>query len=196
MAERIPGDGFLGSVLPDPAAQDVLRWRQVHPGILPEMAPPHITMAYPPFVREESWPQIRPALAECLGGFEPFEVVLREVGTFPGAPAYLWLKPQDGGALRRIRDVLAERFPLYVPIEEFEGSFVPHVTVSVFDCEQALTQAQQALAAGLKPIHFWVREFTYGAFDEQGGVRYLDRLPLGKLSGGAGRGDEGLRHRK
>jgi 2'-5' RNA ligase len=150
------------------------------PGILENMGAPHITMVYPPFVRREFWPQAAPALAECIGGFEPFEVVLEEVGTFPGDPAYLWLKPEDRGVLKQIRDVLAERFPPYVSVKAFGGSFVPHVTVSVFDSAPALAKARQQIADGLEPIHFWVSDFAYGAFDYDGGVVHVDRLPLGK----------------
>ena len=109
-----------------------------------------------------------------------FEVLLRDVGMFPGDPGYLWLKPEDGGMLRRIRDVLAAQFPQYVSVAAFGGSFVPHVTVSVFDSAQALAEAQKRVTDGLAPVHFWVTEFTYGAFDQDGGVVHIDRLPLGK----------------
>jgi 2'-5' RNA ligase len=182
MTKLTPGDGFLGIVLPDGAAQEVLHWRRMVPGILENMGPPHITMFYPPFVPRESWSRAAPALAECIGGFAPFEVVLRETGTFPGDPSYLWLKPEDAGMLKRMRDVLAERFPHYVSVAAFDGSFVPHVTVSVFDRAQALAQARKRIANGMAPIHFWVTEFMYGAFDQDGGVVYIDRLSLGEGS--------------
>jgi 2'-5' RNA ligase len=180
MAEVVPGDGFLGIVLPDGAAQQVLHWRRMVPGILENMGPPHITMVYPPFVPRESWSRAASPLAECIGGFAPFEVVLRETGTFPGDPSYLWLKPEDGGMLRQMRDALAEGFSQYVSAAAFGGSFVPHVTVSVFENAQALAEAQKKIADGLAPIRFWVTEFTYGVFDGDGGVVYLDRLLLGK----------------
>jgi hypothetical protein len=77
---------------------------------------------------------------------------------------------------------LAEQFPQYVSVADFGGSFVPHVTVSVFDRAQALAKARKRIADGLTPIHFGVTEFTYGAFDRDGGVVYIDRLPLGKGS--------------
>jgi 2'-5' RNA ligase len=126
------------------------------------------------------WPQVVVALSECIGAFSPFDVVLSETGTFLGNPAYLWLKPEDGGVMKQIRDVLAERFPRFVPVPNLDRSFVPHVTVSVFDDARALAEAQQEIVRSLEPIHFRVSKFTYGVFDEDGGVVHLDSLPLGE----------------
>lgn len=170
----------MGIFLPENAAAEVLRWRCVYPGILSEMVPPHITLVYSPFVPEAEWAQVRPALADCLRVFEPFDVTLKTVGTFPGDPAFLWLKPDDSGLLRRIRDTLAQRFPQYVPPSSAGPGFVPHVTVSVFNSDEGLLQARQAVAKGLAPVRFSVREFSYWALGQDDEWRDLDQLYLGQ----------------
>jgi 2'-5' RNA ligase len=182
MAEPVPGDGYLAVLLPGQAAEEVLRWRYLFPGTVSAMGPPHITVVYSPFVPHDAWASIQCAMADCVGKFATFEVTLSQVGVFLGEPSYLWLKPEDGGVLKRIRDILAERFSEYVPPAcASDGlGFVPHVTVSVFDSAEELSQARQAASAGLTPVRFAVRDLSYAVLGDDGEWRECGRLVLGR----------------
>jgi 2'-5' RNA ligase len=177
MRSPVPGDGALGVFLSPEVSQQVDRWRSVYLREHYEGIPPHITVVYPSFVRVEEWPSARPALVECLAQFQAFDITLKELGTFPGTPHVLWLKPEDGDHLSRIHRQLIHRFPHYVPPGSPE--FVPHVTIGFFDAEEALSQAREAVQAQIKPLHFRVEELFYAVLGDEGVWRVHDRLPLG-----------------
>jgi 2'-5' RNA ligase len=133
-------------------------------------------VAYPPLIPEKEWPLMRSALVECLRVFQPFNITLKEVGTFAGSTHVLWLKPEDGGNLSRIHVTLSERFPDYVPALPFD--YIPHLTVGFFNSQQALSQAQEAILSGIKALHFRVDELIYMVLDSDGVWGIRDRLPL------------------
>jgi len=64
-----PGDGALGVFFPKEVSLSIDKWRRVYLRQHGEISP-HITVAYPPFVRLEEWPSVRPAIVECLGRFD------------------------------------------------------------------------------------------------------------------------------
>ena len=131
-----------------------------------------------PFVRVEEWPSMRPAIVECLAQFQPFDVMLKELGTFAGTPHVLWLKPDDDGHLARIHAQLAKRFSKYIPATPLD--FVPHVTVGFFDTQAALSQAREAMLAEIAPLHFRIDALSYVVFCADDTWPVHDRLPLGK----------------
>jgi 2'-5' RNA ligase len=180
MAEPVPGDGYLAVLLPSRAAEEVLHWRRLFPGVVSGMGPPHITIVYSPFVPRDAWADVRCEMAGCLGRFAPFEVALRQVGVFSGEPSYLWLKVEDGGMLERIRDALAERFSQYVPPSADGLGFVPHATVSVFDSAEELSQARQTISSGLRPVRFTVCALSYAVLGDYGEWWECGRLVLGR----------------
>ncbi len=175
----------LGISLPEPAGTAVNLWRRLYDPNY-ESLWPHITLAYPPFVPPEEWPRVKPAIAACLADFQPFKVTLRETGIFLGNPNHvLWLKPEDGGVLVRIRHALEKALPEHVPPLPFE--YQPHVSLCFFQGIEALRQAQEKVQNELTPVVFQVSHVGY-AFQQADDLwRTYDLIPLG---GGISQVDE------
>ena len=177
MAAPVPGDSALGFFPPDEISAEIDRWRCIydpnHEGIRP-----HITVAYPPFIPEKGWATNRPALVELLKDWPPFPVTLRDLGTFAGSPAVLWLRPEDGGRLTRLHDALAGLFPAYeltLPV-----GYVPHLTLGFFETPEALAEAQKVILSEIKPLHFEADELIYMVFGDDSMWHTRDRLSLGR----------------
>lgn len=172
-------DRALVVLVPEPVSTLVDQWRSLYDPSF-AIVPPHITVAYPPFVPEAEWPSIRPSIAELLAQFPPFRVELTELGTFVGSSFYLWLKPEDGGSLADIHAALAQRFPEHVPQGKYD--YRSHVTIGVFDSEQELLEAQRRIQAGWQARNFFVEELVYLSLDSRGQWCVYSRLPLGEDS--------------
>ena len=170
-------DRALVALLPPQVSAEIDRWRSLYyPSF--QVVPPHITVAYPPFVPVEDWARVQPLVAQCLRGFAPFSVQLAHLGVFHGDPSYLWLKPEDGGCLMRLHQTLVERFPQYMPDLDF--AYCPHVTIGAFSSARELRAARQAVSAAWQPCQFEVRQLVYLAPDEGGVWCVCSRLPLGR----------------
>ncbi len=175
----------LGISLPEPAGEAVNLWRRLYDPSFDALWP-HITLAYPPFVPPEEWPQVKPIIAACLAGFQPFQVTLRETGIFLGNPNHvLWLKPEDGGTLVRMRRALEKALPEYIPPLPFE--YQPHVSIAFFQDLEALHRAQEKVQYELTPVVFqaWELDYVFQQPDNQ--WRFFDKISLG---GGFSRVDQ------
>lgn len=178
MEPPIPGDSSLGIFIPAEANESIHRWPRAYDPHNKTIAP-HVTVAYPPFVPESRWPQVRPALANCLRAFPAFTITLREPGAFPGDPYHvLWLRPEDDGSLLHLRAALETQFPAYVPPVPFDR-YIPHLTVGFFRDPAALAAAQAVIRAEMTPLRFRVHELLYMVLDDDGIWQLRDRLPLG-----------------
>ncbi len=177
MAAPVPGDSALGFFPPGEISREIDRWRFIydphHEGIRP-----HITVAYPPFIPEKDWAMNQPALVELLKDYLPFSITLRDLGTFAGRPAVLWLRPEDGGHLTRLHNALVDLLPAYILTSPL--GYVPHLTLGFFDTPEALAEAQQVILSEMKPLHFEADELIYMVFGDDGVWRTRDRLPLGR----------------
>jgi len=120
---------------------------------------PHLTLAYPPYISKEEWPQLRPLLAEYFAALSPVEITLAEVKQFMSPEYVLWLKPEDAGVIMRIRNRLEERFPRYIPRLPYE--FMPHVTVAVFAEMEKLVVAHRSLASVWRPFQCRLDQVFY-----------------------------------
>ena len=142
---------------------------------------PHITLAYPPFVPFEQWEKVKPQIVSCLAGYEPFRVVFQQAGTFTGDspidPNVLWLKPEDGGVITRMRLDLEKKFPAFVPPMPFP--YVPHLSIGFIQGNEALQRALVVVQKSLKPFEITVKEIVYEALDDQAGLHFFDHIPLG-----------------
>lgn len=175
-----PQQRALVVLLPERVSAEINPWRRAHDpnyGIVP----PHITVAYPPFISEQQWPVLRSTVRQCLGRFRPFRILLHGVGAFEADSHVLWLQVQDDGWLSRIRSALMRCLPEYVPPLPFE--YVPHVTLGVFDSPLHLAQAQDAIRAQMKPHRFTVRRLTYLSPDQHGLWCVCSHVPLGIRDG-------------
>jgi 2'-5' RNA ligase len=177
MAAPVPGDSALGFFPPGEISGEIDRWRRIydphHEGIRP-----HITVAYPPFIPEKDWAMNRPALAEFLEDYPPFSIMLKELGTFAGSPAVLWLRPEDGGRLTRLHDALVALLPAYTLTSPL--GYVPHLTLGFFDTPEALAEAQKVILSEIKPLHFEADELIYMVFGDDDVWHTCDRLALGR----------------
>jgi 2'-5' RNA ligase len=150
----------LGIFLPPGAGEIVNAWRRLYDPSF-EFLPPHITLAYPPFVMPEEWPRVKPAILTCLEAFRPFSITLRETGIFMGNPHVLWLKPEDGGILAQMRQALEGAIPDFVPPLPFV--YQAHVSLGFFQEPETLQLARQKVELELVgPIEFVVSELNYG----------------------------------
>jgi 2'-5' RNA ligase len=167
----------LGIIPPSDVCDSIDVWRRRYDRFSANF-PPHITLTYPPFLPEERWPVFSLELAECLAGFEPFEVILEGVGAFPGIPMGLWLLPRDDGSLARLRAALESSFPQYV--EPLPFTFTPHVTVGTFEEQKPLEAARAALEAAWQPLRFSVDRIFFIVQQPGGRWQMKDFLRLGK----------------
>jgi 2'-5' RNA ligase len=176
--EPVPGDGALAVVLPEELHRRILPWRRAYDAEHIHI-PSHITMVYPPFVRELDWVAARPRLVQVLARFPAFDTTIGDVGVFSGEPLVLWLKPEDEGHLARIHTALAEAFPAWVRPMPWE--FVPHVTIGFFDSEAALEEARGYVLSELEPMRWRVSALSYLTMGRDEVWRVSDRLALGSL---------------
>jgi 2'-5' RNA ligase len=162
-----------------PTAEVINQWRRRYDLTYPELEP-HISLAYPPFVPLEQWELVKPVVMACLAGFEPFSVTLKEPGVFPSdssqEPNVLWLKPEDGGVLDRIRRALEKQLPIYVP--PMPTPYIPHVSIGFIQGSVALEEAFAQVQAELQPLEFTVTEVVYEVDDKGNGQRFIDAIPL------------------
>jgi len=172
----VPGQRGLAILPPRRISTPIDKWRRAYDPLF-AFVPPHITVAYPPFVPEEDWPAVQSELARCLSSFSPFRIRLRGLGTFSGETFVLWLRPEDDGTLVRMHARLAEEFPQYVPALPFD--YVPHLTIGCFEAEDELQRAQQTVEAEMVARQFLVRELIYTSPDQGGAWRACQRLALG-----------------
>ena len=175
MEDQETGYGGLGIFLSGMLARRVNRWRQLYDPYFQKLDP-HITLAYPPFIPAAQWPAMRSAIIECLRSFPAFRVRLEGVGIFEGKPLVLWINPQDGGVLLRMRQKLEACFPDFVPRMPFD--YQPHLSVGFFQDADALLRAQAQLEAGWRPISFTARELMYAVQTGAEEWEVRDHIPL------------------
>ena len=169
----------LEILIQGPAGEAIDAWRSRYDQTYPELEP-HISLAYPPFVPFEQWKQVKPALVACLEAFEQFPILFNTPGFFqansPIEPHVLWLKPEDGGMLERIRRTLEKEFPNFVP--PMPRSYIPHVSIGFIQGDEALQEALARVRAEMKPFEFEVTEVVYEVDDKAHHHKFLDVMPL------------------
>ncbi len=142
-----------------------------------EQIPPHITIAYPPFVSAEDWPVFSLELADLLQSVPPFAITLKEVGVFTGIPQILWLRPDQEGDLPRLRELLETRFAdVFQPLPY---AYTPHMTVGQFEESPGLATARAELQAGWQPLSFLVDRLFFAIQRESGRWQVRDFVRLG-----------------
>ena len=144
-------------LLPQDVARVVDAWRQRYDPHI-HYIPPHVTVAYPPFVSEQEWGRLRAQMVECVSAVREFDLRLAATGVFTSPQKVLWLRPDDGGNFTRLHDLLADRFPAYAPDSEL--AYVPHVTIGFFETLDALNQARAIVDAELQPQQALVAQLT------------------------------------
>jgi 2'-5' RNA ligase len=183
-----PGDTSLVILASEEASRKIDEWRRAH-DVHYRIVPPHITVAYPPFVPEKEWPTVKPFLVGLFSEFEPFTVTLSELDAFAEEDHVLWLKPEDRGTVKQIRDLLVGALSGYVG--ELPLAYVPHLTIGFFRSADELLAARDDIVRKIAPLRFRVEDLAYMVVDEDGVARVRDLVPLGrsiKYAPGAGKG--------
>lgn len=167
--------GALGIIPPQNICTTINTWRQKYDPHVEQMEP-HVTIAYPPFIKLEEWRDRRATVADCVRKFGPFEVSIAEAGSFPGDVKVLWLKPDDGDILAGIRRSLMSEFAAYVP--ELPYEYLPHLSVGYFESENALLIARSKVEAELESLSFTVHDVAYVVLGEDRVWRTHENLRL------------------
>jgi len=176
MSTPDPSARALVVLVPGSISDEIDRWRSRYDPNF-QIVPPHITVAYPPFIPPGEWDEMRPIVGRCLKRFAPFHVQLEHLGVFWGSPSYLWLALEDGGSFSRIRQALEQLLPKYMPT--LPSAYIPHVTIGAFSSHYDLLTAKEEVRAAWKPRHFGVTELVYMALDQRGVWCVCSDLPLG-----------------
>ncbi|MGB3341440.1 MAG: 2'-5' RNA ligase family protein [bacterium] len=176
MTKFTPGDSALVIFPTEEISMEIDKWRRVYDPNS-KVIPPHMTMAFPPFISDKQWLQERENFTTVLRAFEPFKVTLQKLGYFKGDSFVLWLEPEDGDDFIRMHSALQKQFPKYVPLSEFE--YVPHLTIGSFESKEAMHQAKKIISSEYKALKFMADNVVYTVLDNDGIWYIKDRLSLG-----------------
>ncbi|MDH4210050.1 MAG: 2'-5' RNA ligase family protein [candidate division WOR-3 bacterium] len=170
-----PRDNETGLVVipPPEIRNEINMWRRVFKAY-ESMITPHITILYP-FIPEEIWNKSRRDIENQLNDIKPFEIKLRELGTFVRDESILWLKPENGGNLIKINTRMHGLFAKYIVPSVL--AYVPHLTIGAFDKIEDLLKARATVQKQLKPLQFTVERVIYAVF-EDAGWRIHDTISL------------------
>jgi 2'-5' RNA ligase len=163
---KIPQPGETGLVImpPPEIRAEINLWRRIYRAYESSVTP-HITICYP-FVPIDVWDAHRRAIADRLRGIDSFDIVLRELGTFVHDESVLWLKPEDGKNLVRIRVKMQELFSKH--LSQPALAYVPHMTIGLFQSVDELFEARKAVQKQLKPLRFNVDRLIFAIFETEG----------------------------
>ncbi len=109
-----------------------------------EGLPAHITLLYPFLATRAIGRDTEQALGTVLGGVPAFDLVLSEVGRFPGV---VYLVPEPAAPFVALTEALVQRWPDHQP---YGGAFeetVPHLTIAYGDTVPADLAARLPLRA-------------------------------------------------
>jgi 2'-5' RNA ligase len=172
---KIPQAGETGLVIvpPPEIRNEINMWRRVYRAYVSTITP-HITLCYP-FIQIAIWDKNRRAISKAFQGIHPFDIEFRELGTFVRDESVLWLKPENGKNLSKIRMKMQELFSKHL----FQSTlaYIPHLTIGFFDSVEDLLKARKSVQKQLEPLQFTVDKVIFAAF-EQEGWRIHDHINL------------------
>jgi poly(A) polymerase len=160
----VPGETGLIILPPPEVRTEVDMWRRIFKAYQGSMTP-HITIVYP-FVPQKIWEASRRATVDTLRNIHPFKVKLRELGAFIHDESVLWLKPEDGDKLLKIRAKIQQIFSTHMPASSL--AYVPHLTLGFFKSVQELHKARKTVQKQIEPLEFTVDKIIYAVFIDVG----------------------------
>ena len=120
---------------------------------------PHITLLYP-FVPQQNFQDVIPALAEAAQQSTNFSVTLTSFNAFKHRKlCTLFLVPEPKNNIVDLHSTLIQHLPDYDDTARFPGGFNPHLSVGQFQ-HQSLNEAQQRLQTEWKPIQYEVESLS------------------------------------
>ncbi len=141
---------------------------------------PHINLLYP-FRPREAFDEAAPRIAEALEGIEPFSVTLDRFDRFAhgGDRFTMWVDPQPAEPLVRVHAALLGLYPDCYEVSNFEGGFVPHLSVGQARGARFLEGRLSEIRAFWKPFSFTVGEIALIARPGEAPFEVVRTVPLG-----------------
>ncbi|MFB7321814.1 2'-5' RNA ligase family protein [Streptomyces sp. NPDC056190] len=120
--------GQTGLIVRVPDAEPAVRaWRERFDPSARAGVPAHVTVLFPFLDESRTDAHVWSALADVLGRHHAFDVRFEGCGRFPGV---LYLAPEPDIPLRRLTEVIADRWPEAPPYGGKFTEVVPHLTIA------------------------------------------------------------------
>ncbi|MDX2591427.1 2'-5' RNA ligase family protein [Streptomyces sp. WI03-4A] len=120
--------GQTGLIVRIPDADPAVRaWRERFDPSAQAGVPAHVTVLFPFLDESRIDARVCSALAEMLGSLHAFDLRFANCGRFPEV---LYLAPEPDTQLRRLTEVIADRWPEARPYGGQFAEIVPHLTVA------------------------------------------------------------------
>ncbi|MCA8923091.1 MAG: DUF504 domain-containing protein, partial [Planctomycetes bacterium] len=141
--------------------------------------PPHVSVLYG-FVSAEHAPAAIPRVQRVLAEHAPCELTLGEFGRFPHRRRdSVWLRPETGGALRRLQAALEREFPACTEQStKGEAGYTPHLTIGML-AHGLSTEWMARLAREWTPLRFQLESLSVIARAPGCGFDLLAAIPIG-----------------
>ncbi len=160
----LPGETALLVLPPPEIRSEINMWRRVFKAYQSTIAP-HITINYP-FITIDIWDRQRRDLLAALQSVHSFKIRLRELGTFVAEESVLWLKPENGHTLVKIRTMMQELFVKHLNSPSL--AYVPHLTLGFFQTVEEMLQARKTVEKQIKTLEFTVDKLIFAIFESEG----------------------------
>ncbi|UXY33305.1 2'-5' RNA ligase family protein [Streptomyces albidocamelliae] len=120
--------GQTGLIVRIPDAELAVRaWRERFDPSAQAGVPAHVTVLFPFLDESRIDARVRSGLAATIGSHHAFDLRFESCGRFPGV---LYLAPEPDTQLRRLTEVIADRWPEAPPYGGQFTEIVPHLTVA------------------------------------------------------------------
>ncbi|MFE0642345.1 2'-5' RNA ligase family protein [Streptomyces sp. NPDC058877] len=152
-----------------PEAEPAVRvWRERFDPSARAGVPAHITVLFPFLDDSRIDASVHSTLTDVLGSHRAFDLRFESCGRFPGV---LYLDPEPDAQLRRLTEVIAERWPEAPPYGGRFTEIVPHLTIAEGHQDAVLEQIESELLDRL-PLTTRVSSVDLMAYD---GTQWRER---------------------
>ncbi|OIK02882.1 2'-5' RNA ligase family protein [Streptomyces monashensis] len=139
--------GRTGLVVRIPDAEPAVRaWRERFDPSAKAGVPAHVTVLFPFLDENRIDARVYSGLAAVLSSHHAFDLRFESCGRFPGV---LYLAPEPDGQLRRLTEVIADRWPEAPPYGGQFTEIVPHLTVADGQDDAVLDEIEADLLSKL-----------------------------------------------
>lgn len=127
-----------------PEAESLVgKWRAKHDWSAQHGVPAHITLLFPFMPVEEVDERLLGELRDLFASQPAFTYRLPRVARFPEVA---WLAPEPAKPFSDLTDLIASRYPAYLPYEGIHDEVIPHLTVA-----EGAPELQDEVDAALTP---------------------------------------------
>ncbi|MFF8373454.1 2'-5' RNA ligase family protein [Streptomyces lydicus] len=142
--------GQTGLIIRIPDAEPAVRaWREQFDPSARAGVPAHITVLFPFLDESRIDAGVRSTLTDVLGTHRAFDLRFESCGRFPGV---LYLAPEPDTPLRRLTEVIADRWPEVPPYGGKFTEVVPHLTITDGQDDAVLDEIEADLLSELPVV--------------------------------------------